>query len=158
MKARILSILLLAGCGCVTPLPPNYVLRPGTITGPPELMFRALQYLDYCKEFNKECRVYDLSIKWVKDIPGDLAGQCELWWAGPVFKQRIIVKEGVSNDALNVLVAHEMTHCTRFVDHHPGDEPHVMRSYLMNSFELMTKTDYDWIKESFDWNQRLEWW
>jgi hypothetical protein len=39
-------------------------------------------------------------------------------------------------DEIRSIVYHELAHCYFFVDHHEGDEPHLMRKYYLYQYEI----------------------
>ena len=149
-------IFFLMAKGCATELDYADVFATNTIEGPLDLRLQAVHFLNYCREFHVKCKVYDLYLHWEDSLPDDKAGICKVDWDGPRLIQDISILKSIDSQRLGILIAHEMTHCTRFVAHHPGDEPHVMRSYLLSPMEYTQKSYHQWMKELFKWNLPLE--
>lgn len=149
----LLGTLLLTSC--VSDVPGLY-FETNLMSGPMDLKAEAYQFLDKCQQHGRLCKVYDLELEWVDTLDDDRVGYCELMWQGPLFKQKISILHSVEPWQVHYIMLHEMTHCTRFVDHHPGDIPHIMRSFTLNSEEVKLKTENEWEDQLFEWNEKFK--
>jgi hypothetical protein len=152
-RLMLLCTLLLTSCASDVP---GLFFETRLIDGPMDLKVEAYQFLDACKHYNRPCRVYNLNLKWVDDLSGNRVGTCELEWQGPLFKQTISIVKNLEYWEVRNVMLHEMTHCTRFVDHHPGNEPHLMRTYMINETESKQKPQNEWEAQLFEWNGKLK--
>ena len=137
-------------CGCQT------VWDTQFIDAPLDLKFHTMRFLDNCDKYNKRCKLHNLKLMWVDELSDNRVGECRISWEGFLYSQEIRISRKTNPSTVDMVIMHELTHCVRFVDHHPGDIPHIMRSYDFTEYELTQKPRQEWIKEVFDWNKKSE--
>lgn len=114
-------------------------------------------FMKMCAETSNDCKMYNFSIEFVDDIPGDPVGLCSVSMTrGNEIQQKVTIEKSAPKSTMIILVWHELQHCLRFQEHTEGDAPHVMRPYILADWEFSAKPERKWLLESFDRDVRYK--
>jgi hypothetical protein len=149
MKPFMLATALaVSGCG--------HTLQSSPFQVPDELQSSVAYFLDECKVAGLHCEVEGLSVQYTTTLPSGIVGLCTIdWYGGRMVRRVQILKGEYSREQLDLVVAHEMAHCTLFLGHISDATPHLMRSQMLSDVETQLKTTSQWIREGITTTPRM---
>lgn len=87
--------------------------------------------------------------------PINTLGVCQVTYImGVIYTMPLIIinhelATNLYREELKLVVYHELIHCYFFIDHHPGDKPHIMRSYALSPREIEEAGGVEKLLENF---------